>query len=124
MARLKVSKGAVHGTLKRAAETGSVASKARSGRPKVTTPSEDRSIKLCSLRDKKVTSSQIQNLLNKKRKTPISKSTIKRRLSSNPQRTSSSPETISLEEKQGQTLGVGKDIKEFPSGSLEKHLIN
>lgn len=36
MARLQVSKGAVHGTLKRAAETGSVASKARSGRTKVT----------------------------------------------------------------------------------------
>ncbi|KAM7407138.1 hypothetical protein PAMA_003055 [Pampus argenteus] len=81
MARLKVSKGAVHGTLKRAAETGSVVSKARSGRPKVTTPAEDQYIQLSSLRDRRVTSSQIQYLLNKERVTPISKSTVKRRLS-------------------------------------------
>ena len=81
VARLQVSKGAVHGTLKRAAETGSVASKARSGRPKVTTPLEDEYIKLSSLRDRKITSSQIQDLLNKGRKTPVSKSTVKRRLS-------------------------------------------
>ena len=80
MARLKVSKGAVHGTLKRFAETGSVVSKARSGRPKVTTTSEDQNIKLSSLRDRKVTSSQIQNVLNKERKTPISKSTVKIRV--------------------------------------------
>ena len=80
MARLHVSKGAVHGTLKRAAETGSVASKARSGRPKVTTPSEDEYIKLSSLRDRKATSAQIQDLLNKERNNPVSKSTVKRRL--------------------------------------------
>uniref|UniRef100_A0A0E9WIF3 Transposase Tc1-like domain-containing protein n=1 Tax=Anguilla anguilla TaxID=7936 RepID=A0A0E9WIF3_ANGAN len=47
----------------------------------MTTPSEDQYIKLSSLRDRKATSSQIQNLLNKERKTPISKSTVKRRLS-------------------------------------------
>uniref|UniRef100_A0A3B4XIU1 Paired domain-containing protein n=1 Tax=Seriola lalandi dorsalis TaxID=1841481 RepID=A0A3B4XIU1_SERLL len=81
MARLKVSKGAVHGTLKRFAESGSVVSKARSGRPKVTTPSEDQYIKLSSLTDRKATSSQIQNLLNKERMAPISRSTVKRRLS-------------------------------------------
>ena len=67
MARLKVSKGAMHGILKCFAETGSVVSKARSG--KVTTPIEDQYIKLSSLRDRKATSSQIQNLLNKERKT-------------------------------------------------------
>uniref|UniRef100_A0A3B4WJ34 Paired domain-containing protein n=1 Tax=Seriola lalandi dorsalis TaxID=1841481 RepID=A0A3B4WJ34_SERLL len=61
MAKLKVSKGTVHETRKRFAETGSVASKARSGRPKVTTPSEDQYIKL-------------------KRKTLIRKSTVKRKL--------------------------------------------
>uniref|UniRef100_A0A3B4XSX8 Transposase Tc1-like domain-containing protein n=1 Tax=Seriola lalandi dorsalis TaxID=1841481 RepID=A0A3B4XSX8_SERLL len=59
MGRLKVSKGAVHGTLKRFGETGSVVSKARSGRPKVTTPSEDQYIKLSSLRDGKATSTRI-----------------------------------------------------------------
>lgn len=43
----------MHGSLQRFAETGSVVSKARSGRPKVTTPSEDQYIKLSSLRDRK-----------------------------------------------------------------------
>ena len=62
MARLNVSKGAEHGTLKHFAETGSVISKTRSGRTKVSTPSEVQYFKLSSLRDRKVISSQIQNL--------------------------------------------------------------
>ena len=65
MARLKVSKGAWHGVLKHLAETGSIATKARTGRPKVTTLSEDQYIKLSSLRDRKTISSQKLNLLNK-----------------------------------------------------------
>uniref|UniRef100_A0A3B4V6T2 Transposase Tc1-like domain-containing protein n=1 Tax=Seriola dumerili TaxID=41447 RepID=A0A3B4V6T2_SERDU len=81
MAKLSVSRGTVHGTLKRSAETGSLVSKARSGRPKVTTPSEDQYIKLSSLRDRKATLSQIQKLLNKECKSSISKTTVKRRLS-------------------------------------------
>lgn len=56
MVRLKVSKGAEHGTLKRFAETGSVVSEARSVRPKVTTQLEDQYIKLSSLRDRKAAS--------------------------------------------------------------------
>lgn len=46
MPRLTVSKGAVHGTLKGFEETGSDASKARSDRPKVTTPLGNQYIKL------------------------------------------------------------------------------
>lgn len=60
---------------------GSVASKARSERPKVTTLSEDRYIKLGSPRDGAATSSQMQDLLNKEHKTPISKSPLRRGLS-------------------------------------------
>lgn len=60
MARLKVSKGAVQETLRRFAKTGSVFSKARSDRQKVTTPQGDQYNKLSSLRDRKVTPSQIQ----------------------------------------------------------------
>lgn len=45
----------------------------------MTTPSEDQYIKLSSLRDRTATSAQIQNLLNRERKTPISKSTVRRR---------------------------------------------
>ena len=55
----------------------SVASKARSGRSKLTTLSEEKYIKLSFLRDRKATSTQIQNLLNKEHKTPISKVTVK-----------------------------------------------
>ena len=53
--------------------TESVVSKACSGRPKVTTPSEDQYIKISPLRDRKATLSQIQNLLNKECKTRINK---------------------------------------------------
>lgn len=45
-ARLKVSQRPVHVTLKHIADTVSVVSKARSGKPKVTTPSENQYIKL------------------------------------------------------------------------------
>ena len=47
----------------------------------MTTPSEDQFIKLRSLRGRKETSLQIQNLLSKELNTPISKSTVRRRLS-------------------------------------------
>ena len=47
---------------------------------KFTTLSEDLYIKFSSLRDRKATSSQIQNWLNKQSKTPISKNTVRRKL--------------------------------------------
>ena len=78
MARLNVSKGAEHGTLKHFAETGSVISKTQSVRTKVSTPSEVQYFKLSSLRDRKVISSQIQNFLNKEHKTPVQKFCQKR----------------------------------------------
>lgn len=64
MVRLKVSKGAAQGTLQRFAKTRPVFPKARSERQKVTTPPGDQYNKLSCLRDRKETSSQIQNLLN------------------------------------------------------------
>ena len=79
-AKLKVSKGAVQRTLQRFSETKSFSSKARSGRPKATTPSEDQYIKLTCLRDRTASASKIQSQLNKERPTPVSKTTVKRRL--------------------------------------------
>lgn len=77
--RLKVSKGAVHGALKCFKESVGSPVKALSDTPKATTSSEDQYIMLTSLRDRKTTSSQIQNSLNKKHKIPIGKSAVRKR---------------------------------------------
>ena len=69
------------GTVKHFTKTGSDVSEARSGRTKMSTSSEHQCVKFSSLRDRRTTSSQIQNFLNKEHKTPISKSTVKRKLS-------------------------------------------
>lgn len=53
------------GGLKQFVKTGLVASKARSGRPKVNTLSEDQYIKHCSQRGRKATLSQIKKEISK-----------------------------------------------------------
>lgn len=64
------------GSLKHFVESGSVVSKAQSGKQKVTALSEDQYIKLRSLRDRKTT--LVQNLLFEDSNTPI-KSPVKGR---------------------------------------------
>lgn len=65
MARLEVSKATEHGKLTHLVETGSVLSKVRSGRAKVTTPSEDPYIKLCLLRKQQSRRAQSAQVLSR-----------------------------------------------------------
>ncbi|XP_064872775.1 PDZ and LIM domain protein 7-like, partial [Oncorhynchus nerka] len=67
-------------TLSKTEQTGSNQNRKRSGRPQCTTEQEDRYIRVSSLRNGLLTSPQVAASLNSTRKTPISTSTVKRRL--------------------------------------------
>jgi hypothetical protein len=54
--------------------------KKRSGRPRCTTEQEDKYIRVSSLRNRRLTSPQLGASLNSAHKTPVSMSTVKRRL--------------------------------------------
>ena len=77
MARLKVSQGAGHGT-KALQKLDRLHPKHNHAEAKVTTQIEDQYIKLSFLSTRKAIGSQIQNLMNKKYKTRISKTPVKR----------------------------------------------
>ena len=79
-ARIGVSKGAVQRTLERFRKTGSYSSRPKSGRPRSTTKQEDQFIKLTSLRNRRATAGDIQLAINSTRERPISKATVRRRL--------------------------------------------
>ena len=81
--KVSVSKGALQQSLQRFKETGSFSTKPRSGRPRVTTQREDRHIKITSLRNRMATAGKIRALLNNTREKPVSKKTVKGRLTSN-----------------------------------------
>ena len=67
-------------SLQRTAQTGSNQSRKRSGRPWCTTQQEDKYIRVSSLRKRRLTAPQLAASLNGTRKTPVSTSTVKRRL--------------------------------------------
>ena len=78
--KLKISYNAVYYSLHRTAQTGSNENRKRSGRPRCTTEQEDKYIRVSSLRNRCLTSPQLAASLNSTRKTPVSTSTVKRRL--------------------------------------------
>ena len=71
---LKILYNAVH----RTAQTNK--NRKRSGRPRCTTEQEDKYIRVSSLRNEHITSPQLAASINSTHKTPVSTSTVKRRL--------------------------------------------
>ena len=78
--KLKISNNGVYYSLQRTAQTGSNQNRKRSGRPRCTTKQEDKYIRVSSLRNERLTGPQLPASVNGTRKTPISTSTVKRRL--------------------------------------------
>ena len=70
----------VYYSLQRTAQPGSNQNRKRSGRPRCTTKQEDKYIRVSSLRNRCHTGPQLAASLNGTRKTPVSTSTVKRRL--------------------------------------------
>ena len=77
---LKILCNTVYYSLHRTVQTGSNQKRKRNGRPQCTTEQEDKYIRVSSLRNRRLTSPQLAALLNSTRKTPVSTSTVKRRL--------------------------------------------
>ncbi|KAJ8389837.1 hypothetical protein AAFF_G00113060 [Aldrovandia affinis] len=77
---LQVSVTAVATTIKRVEETGTHEDRMRSGRPKVTSESENKFIRVTSLRNQRLTAPEIQAQLNASRSKDVSTSTVRRRL--------------------------------------------
>jgi transposase len=76
----KILYNTVYYSLHRTAQTGSNQNRKRSGRPQSTTEQEDKYIRVSSLRNRRLTSPQLAPSLNSTHKTPVSTSTVKRRL--------------------------------------------
>ena len=78
--KLKISYNAVYCSLHRLVQNGSNQNRKRSGRPRCTTEQEDKYIRVFSLRNRRLISPQLAASLNIIHKTPVSMSTVKRRL--------------------------------------------
>ena len=78
--KLNILYNAVYYSLHRTAQTGPNQNRKRSVRPRCTTEQEDKYIRLSSWRNRRLTSYQLATSLNSTRKTPVSTSTVKRRL--------------------------------------------
>lgn len=78
--KTKASQAAVVKTLKRKKETGENKSRQRSGRPRVTSKSEDKFICVQSKRQRTRTAPEIREELNSTRQKPVSVTTVQRRL--------------------------------------------
>ena len=78
--KLKISYNAVFFSLYRTAQTDSNQNRKRSGRPWCTTEQDNKYIRVSRLRNRRRTSPQLAASLNSSRKTPVSTSTVKRRL--------------------------------------------
>jgi transposase len=78
--KLKISSSSVYYSLHRTEQTGSNQKRKSSGRPRCTTEQEDKYIRMSSLRNRRLTSLQLAASLNSTCKTPVSMSTVKRRL--------------------------------------------
>ena len=74
----KISYNGVYYSLQRTAQTGSNQNRKRNGRPRCTTKQEDKYIRASSLRNRCLTGPQLAASLTGK--TPVSTSTVKRRL--------------------------------------------
>ena len=77
---LQLSVTAVAKTVKRFEQTGTHEDRKRSGRPRVTSKSENKFIRVTSLRNRRLTAPEIQAQLNATRSTDVSTSTVQRRL--------------------------------------------
>ena len=80
---LNVSPSGVAKTIKRYNETGTHEDRPRKGRPRVTSASEDKFIRVTSLRNRKLRAAQIRDQMNATQSSssrPISRTTVKRRL--------------------------------------------
>ena len=77
-ARMRISK--VQRTAERFSRTNAYSTLPRSGRPKCTTPQQDRFIKITSLRNRRATAGNIQALVNATGGKTISKTTVRKRL--------------------------------------------
>ena len=80
--KLKIPKSTVHDAVERYNRTGSNADQPRSGRPRVTSNAEDKSLVLMSKRDRRRTAPELSADFNRAHGTNISDSTVKRRLRS------------------------------------------
>ena len=80
--QLKVNVKTVYVIKKRLAETGSVADRARSGRPKKTSARQDRALVRYSLSDRCLTSPQLRQKVEAELGVTVSSSTIRKRLNS------------------------------------------
>jgi transposase len=78
--KLKILYHAVYYSLHRRAQTVTNQNRKRSGSPRCTTEQEDKYIRVFSLRNRCLTSPQLAASLNITRKTPVSTSTVKRRV--------------------------------------------
>ena len=79
--KLKISYNvAYYSSFHRTVQTVFNRNRKRSGRPLCTTEQENKYIRVSSLRNRCLTSSQMAASLNSTRKTPVSTSTVKRRL--------------------------------------------
>uniref|UniRef100_A0A0F8APK2 Transposable element Tc1 transposase n=1 Tax=Larimichthys crocea TaxID=215358 RepID=A0A0F8APK2_LARCR len=78
--KFKVSVNTVFFTTKTHSQTGGNSDRKRSDRPKATTESEDKFLRVHSLRDRRLTGQQLQAQLNSGHSKQVSVSTVKRRL--------------------------------------------
>lgn len=78
--KLNVSEYCVWQTIKRMQETGQLRDRTRSGRPKLTTKSEDQYLRVLSLWNRRLTAPRIAAEFNVHHRTAISVTTVKRHL--------------------------------------------
>lgn len=77
---LKLLPCTVSRIVKKFKDTGTVADRKRSGRPKTTTEAEDRRMVITSKRNRRLTAPEIAAEINRSRMNPVSVSTVKSRL--------------------------------------------
>lgn len=78
--RLNVSPSVIHRLSQRFSETHTVHGRPRSGRPRVTTPAEDRYILISALRNRTVTANSLRRTLRAATHTNVSDQTVRNRL--------------------------------------------
>ena len=78
--KLGLSKNGMHHCLQRLRETGLNIDRKRSGRPRVTSISEDKHLIISSKRNRRKTAPELTTEMNSNRQHPVSLTTVKRRL--------------------------------------------
>ena len=116
---------AVYYSLHSTVQTGPNQNRKRSGRPRCTTEQEHKYIRVSSLRNRCLTSPQRAASLNCTCKTPVSSSTVKRRL-----RDAGLLDRVAMKRPYFQTgqlkekIKMGKRIQTLDRGKLEKSVID